>query len=48
MKVKDTTNPSINNQSIAFVGKKSGDKIQLGAIDKTGKAVIEGEVSINH
>lgn len=48
LKVKDTTDPSINNQSIAFVGKKSGDKIQLGAIDKTGKAVIEGEVSINH
>lgn len=40
LKIKAITNPSINNEPIAFVGKKSGDKIQLGAIDKTGKAVI--------
>lgn len=37
LKIKDTTNPSINNEPIAFVGKKSGDKIQLGAIDKKAK-----------
>lgn len=40
LKIKAITNPSINNEPIAFVGKKSGDKIHLGAIDKTGKTVI--------
>ncbi len=40
LKIKDITNPSINNEPIAFVGKKSGEKIHLGAIDKTGKTVI--------
>ncbi|ANB91686.1 hypothetical protein MOVS_06480 [Moraxella ovis] len=40
LKIKAITNPSINNEPITFVAKKSGDKIHLGAIDKTGKTVI--------
>ena len=40
LKIKAITNPSINNEPIAFVAKKSGEKIHLGAIDKTGKVII--------
>ena len=40
LKIKDPTNPSINNEPIAFVAKKSGEKVHLGAIDKTGKVII--------
>lgn len=40
LKIKDSTNPSINNEPITFVAKKSGEKVHLGAIDKTGKVII--------
>ncbi|WP_169798134.1 WG repeat-containing protein [Moraxella oblonga] len=39
-KVHNSKHPNIINDPVAFVGRKSGEKMHYGAIDKTGKIII--------